>query len=1041
MKAIPLITFLLSCFPLISHAQQEKWDITQSHAPEKQVLDVTLSEGTWLSVDVSPDGQKIAFDLLGHIYEMPIQGGEARALTSGRSWNVFPRYSPDGKKIAFSSDRSGSWDIWVLDPSQDSLTNVSKMDLPVVQPNWTPDGRGVFGSALDMAAKSTAYRFNFFSDKQQIVSTSTFSPVSHFQQHDQLGVIFYEHLDQQLFQSGARIKTYDLKTGEIKVYLERPGGAFNPTLSPDGRYLAYGHRSADGTEMILHDLSSREEKTLVTGLDRDHQDYRPYYHGVQANFAWHPNGQEVFYSKGGKLMAVAIAGGQEREIPFTAKVHRELDKTIRFPVPVPDGNQTTLSHRWAHRTPEGILFESLGDLYLKNGEQTRQLTNTPEHETSPVFNPADRSIYFATWSDAELGSIYRQSLDGGARVKLSSRPAQYGGLALSPDGKKVAYFRSKGDLLNQKLLEEQELFELVLWENGQERKITDVSGSPNFSSRLPLTATFSPDGEHLYYTEFLEDKLTLTLIRLDGMDKQALYEFPHGVYAGVSPDGQWITYREYHRSFLTPLEFMGKKVVISAFDNKGYSARLDTLDGPYMSFPGDGLVGWARAGAYYEKSIQEVLDGKAAPQKTLLSFTYPVAVPEGLIALTNAKVITMNERKEILPRATILIEGNRIRAIGANVKIPIGAKVYDLKGHTIMPGMVDAHAHYGSMVSQFNVIEQRVPGLEAALAHGVTTMYELYGTAEKDAWIMDMLRAGKMAGPRLFTVASPVFGLREFRPKLYRPITSLTDAREVVRYNKEVGATSLKDYAQFKRLERHLLATAAREMGMNVVCETAGNSLMNWTQIVDGMSGLEHSMGLTPLYRDIVEFFKASDIGVTPTLLVVYNGPVGQTFFNQTERVWENEKLLNFATRERLLTYRRTSFIWPEDYYATEMAREMKKLFDQGVLINMGGHGQMLGLDAHWELELLVQGGFSPLEAIQCATINGARYHGLDKDLGSLEAGKLADLVILEKDPSTDIRNTRSIRYVMLNGVLYDGQHAGRVYPGPEEIGKMYFQR
>jgi hypothetical protein len=262
-----------------------------------------------------------------------------------------------------------------------------------------------------------------------------------------------------------------------------------------------------------------------------------------------------------------------------------------------------------------------------------------------------------------------------------------------------------------------------------------------------------------------------------------------------------------------------------------------------------------------------------------------------------------------------------------------------------------------------------------------------------------------------------------------------------VKYNKAVGADALKDYVNFKRSERHMLATAAREHGINVVCETAGNSIMNWTQIVDGMTGLEHSMGITPLYQDIIELFKASDIGVTPTLLVVYNGPAGQAIFNQSERVWEDPKLLQFATEEQLLTYRRTSFFWPEDYYAPEMASEMKKLFDEGVLINMGAHGQMLGLDAHWEMELFVKGGFSPLEAIQTATINSAKYHGLDHELGSLETGKLADLVIMEQDPSLDIRNARSIRYVMKNGVMYSGEDASRVYPDPKPAPKMYFMR
>jgi len=1039
-RLFPLFYFSLLFSSMLM--AQDKWDITESRAPATSTLETTLNEGTWISVDVSPDGQTLLFDLLGHIYELPIEGGTARALTEGRSWNVFPRYSPDGAHIAFTSDRSGSWDTWLLHPETDSLRNLIQMKQPVVQPSWSADGQSVYGTTIEQSAKNIAYRFNLYGGKQKIDESNVFQSLNHFVEHPGKGLVFFEHNDQNLFQSGARIKTYDLESGDIDVYLQRPGGAFNPSISPDGRYLAYGHRSEEGTEMILHDLDTKEEKVLVTGLDRDHQDYKPYYHGVQHNFSWRPNSEEVFYSKNGKITAVNIDSGEERNIPFTATVRRELDQTMRFPVPAPQGELQTLSHRWAHRTTEGILFESMGDIYLKSGDERRQLTDTDAHETSPVYSSANNMLYYAAWTDADLGAVYRQTLNGNNREKLTAIPSQYGGLAVSSEGDQLAYFRGKGDLALQNTVEGQDEFELIVLRDGQEHKVTDVSGTGNFSSRMPLTATFSPDGEYLYYTEFINDKLTLQKIRTAGYDKKALYEFPHGVYAKISDDLKWITYREYHRSFLTPMDFMGKTITVSAFDGQGVSERLDTLDGVYMSFPDDEHIGWLRAGQYCEKAITDIMQKReAAPETTELSFAFEAARPTSTIALTNVKILTMNESNDILDRATILIENNRIAAIGRRVDIPDGAREYDLRGHVVMPGMVDAHAHYGTLLSQFNVIEQRLPGLESALAYGVTTMYELYGTAEKDAWVMDMLRAGKIDGPRLFTVASPVFGMRFFRPKLYRPIQSIADAREVVRYNKAMGATSLKDYAQFKRSERHLLATAAREMEINVVCETAGNSLMNWTQIVDGMTGLEHTMGITPLYKDIIDLFKATEIGVTPTLLVVYNGPSGQSYFNQRERVWEDEKLLNFTTKENLLTFRRTSFFWPEDHYAPEMAAAMKKLFDAGVLINMGGHGQMFGLDAHWELELFVQGGFSPLEAIQCATINSAKYHGLGEELGSVEVGKLADLVVLEADPTENIRNTRSIKYVMKNGVLYDGFNAARIYPEPKEKGKIYFKR
>ncbi len=200
-------------------------------------------------------------------------------------------------------------------------------------------------------------------------------------------------------------------------------------------------------------------------------------------------------------------------------------------------------------------------------------------------------------------------------------------------------------------------------------------------------------------------------------------------------------------------------------------------------------------------------------------------------------------------------------------------------------------------------------------------------------------------------------------------------------------------------------------------------------------------MGLTPLYQDIIELFKDSGTGVTPTLLVVYNGPAGQVAFDQTSRVWEDPKLLNFARSDELRRFRRVTHYWDDDLYAPEMAGEMKKLFDAGVLVNAGGHGQMLGLDMHWEMELFVQGGFTPLDAIQVATINGATYHGLGDNLGSIEVGKLADLIIMSANPLTDIRNTRKIVYVMKNGVLYSGDDAARVYPDPAPAGRMYFMR
>ncbi|WP_419948296.1 amidohydrolase family protein [Candidatus Palauibacter sp.] len=1005
-NAPTLLLALILVTPYRAQAQDRvDWNIEESRAPSTTSLRFTATEGTWISLDISPDGSRMAFDLLGHIYEMPIEGGDAVALTSGRSWNGFPRYSPDGARIAFTSDRGGSEDVWILHRGTDSLENVTEMALPVVQGSWSADGRAVYASAIEQDASTTAYRFNLFGARQELTSGTTFQPITHFGEHPERGVLFFEHRDRQIPASGARIKTYDLETAEIRVYRERPGGAFNPALSPDGRFLAYGHREDQETILVLHDLETRSERILVRGLDRDHQESNPYYYGTAANMDWHPDGTRLYLTRGGGILEVNVASGETREVPFRAPVDREIDETIRFPFEFPEGETRAWSYRFAQRTPAGIVFEALGDIWLAEGGEVRNLTQSAAHETSPAVDAEGGWLYYATWTDEDLGAIHRRPLAGGAATSVSSRPSQY--MAVTPGpGSTLAFIRGAGGLINGTLLEEEAEFELIVVEDGVERRVTGVAGTSNAQGRGPHTVRFDETGEWIYYTEFLSgaeaaflepssDALVLRRIRPDGTGKTTLYGFPHGERAIVSPDGRWIAFREYHRSFVTPFEWIGRPVAISAYDGLGFTKRIDPSDGAGLAWSDTETVSWPRGGSLHEKKLDHILAGTVGTETTDLTIRYDVALPTTTVALTNARVLTMDEERSVLEDATILVRGHRIAEVGLDVVVPPEARVFDLAGHTVIPGLVDAHAHAVGQLAATHLVEQRLSGITAALAHGVTTLYELYGSEEKEPWVRDMIWSGRMEGPRMLSVGAPMYGIREYRPRTYRPVDGYADADEHARYSRDQGITALKDYIIVTRSDRHQLITAAREQGLNVLSETAAIPEMNFTQIIDGVTGLEHSMGLTPLYRDVVELFRASDTGVSPTLLVVYNGPQGQAFFDQSQRYWEDAKLLRFETAERLRRFRRVTHYWEDDLYAPEMVAAMKRLFDAGVLVNSGGHGQMLGRDMHWEMELFVQGGFSPMDALQTATRNAAVYHGLGADLGSIEPGKLADLVVL----------------------------------------------
>jgi len=1075
-----LLVLLLSVvpslwFPVPGASQETSWSVETSTGPTRS-LSFEATEGTWISVDVSPDGERIAFDLLGTIYEMSVAGGDATALTSGRSWNLSPRYSPDGGHIAFSSDRSGSHQIWILDRQSGQVRSVSGwVGANVHRPSWSKDGRRVYASASGDGVPNQLVAFGLDGGQQTLVvgrgGVNGAAPLSN-------GKMFlYEHQTQATYPfgfnpyvippGGPRIETFDETAGTSRVLIERPGGAFQPTLSPSGTRLAYVHRSMEGTVLLIMDLETREERVLLAGLDRDRQDSGSGY-GPYPNLAWHPDGRRIVLGYQGGIHSVDVESGESRPIEFRAPVRREMSETIRFATTLPEDRAQTRNHRWAHRTPQGIVFETLGDLWLHGDDGPRRLTDSEALETSPVIDPGTGTVYYASWTDRELGAVYRLPPGGTAR-SLTNIASQYGSLTLSPGGESLAYVRGTGGLHRGTWLSNQADFELLVWDaEGGERWVTGIEGQPleyaNIAGKIPPAVRFDPRGESLYFTEFGADGLVLKRIRLDGSGETVLYQFPHAVDAVLSPDLEWIAIREYHRSYITPFQPAGAPITLAPYDGTGFSIRVDAEDGGYLNWSDDGqTLEWTRGSGFYEKTVKAILaeargegGGEAGANeswatgripgstanRTELAIEFEVDKPDGIVALTGVRVVTMNADRDVLENATVLIEGQRIAAIGPDVEIPADAEVFDLSGNTIIPGLVDAHAHPHIEHSSLHVIEQAPTYLSGALAYGVTTMVEVYGNEYRDGWLSDMLRAGKMVGPRFLTTGSVIFGRRRGgRLRMFRPIETLDDAREQVRWNRDFGAIAVKDYAQSTRKRRHLVATAARELGLNVLSESSADPQMNLTQIMDGVTGIEHSMGLTPMYDDVVKFWGGTSAGMTPTLLVVYNGPMGEGWYHQGSKLWEDPKLTNFVDPISLMRVRRSTHLWPEDMYAWEMAAEVRELYEAGTSLQVGAHGQMSGLGTHWELELLSKGGFSPAQILEIATIKGAAQHGLDAQIGSLEPGKLADLVVLTANPLDDIRNASSIKYVMKGGNLYDGRDAARVWPNPRPAHRPYFRR
>jgi imidazolonepropionase-like amidohydrolase/Tol biopolymer transport system component len=1014
------------------------WDVNAPPGAHVRLVPMNVEEGTWMNVDVSPDGQRIAFDLLGDIYTMPIAGGAPTRITSGLAFDMQPRFSPDGRLIAFTSDRGGGDNIWVMNADGTAARAITRETFRLLNaPTWSRDGQYIAARKHFTTQRSLGtgeiwlYHVSGVGDGVPLVER----PNPQFQK--ELGEPAYSADGRSIFfsrnttpgntfeyaQDSNRevfaIERFDIATGERVKVAGGPGGAVRPTPSPDGRTLAYVHRTGGHSHLFVRDLQSGETRQVYADLDQDLQETWAV-HGVYPNMGWTPDSQAIIFWAGGRIRRVNRDGSGAAEIPFRISDTRAVIDPPRPQIEVAPASVTTRMPRFASVSPDGgrVVFESLGRLYIKDAAGTaapRPLTaQDGDFQLFPTWSRDGSRIAFVSWNDQRLGEIRTVSPDGSNLRIVTQAPGHYRRPRFSPDGATIVYEAGGSQGLTSNRWADANGVYRVASAGGPSTRILADGGNPQFGA----------DGDRVFVEVSEQQKQKLISVDLNGGNRRDHAQGEMVTQYELSPDGRTLAFRENYNLFVTPFFGAARLLEIGARASQLPVTRVTTNGGNYPNWAGNRLA-WSLGPTLYGANSSDMLrdtpGGTAYSPPTAgtsLSITVPADAPTGQVALVGARIVTMaNAEGGIIDDGVILIDGNRIRAVGrrGEVAIPAGARQVDVSGKTIIPGLIDGHAH-GSQ-GEDDLIPQQNWSAMSHLAMGVTTVHDPSSTASEIFPAGEMQRAGIIIAPRTFSSGEIVYGARS--PSRYALVDSYADALAHVRRLRLEGAHSIKNYNQPRRNQRQQVVAAARAENILVVPEGGSLFQMDITLIQDGNSTLEHNLPQQRFYEDVVSLFAQTQVGYSPTLVVTYGGLAADPYWSQATPVW-NHPLLTRHTPPAELAARVRATTAPADQFVDQYsAREAHRLYQRGVLVGIGGHGQQPGMAEHWELWSHVRGGASPVEALRHGTVDTARMYGFT-DLGTLEPGKLADLVILNADPTQDIRNSDHIAQVMLNGRLYD---------------------
>lgn len=1034
-------------------------------------LEFDEHEGTWVSLDISPDGRTIVFELLGDLYTMSSEGGDAHCIVCGMPFDSQPAFSPDGSTIAFVSDRSGNENLWIAHADGTEPKQLSKLDdnSVFISPAWSADGKSIYISrfkpdinAFELFRYSldgrAAEQITHAKATQSTPKPYRISALGAVASPDGRSLYYASKMglgfdDDNIFPLWHIVRR-NLATGDEETVITAEGSAFRPQISPDGRLLVYGTRFKGKTGLRVRNLEDDSDAWLVYPVQRDDQEASAS-RDLLPRYAFTPDSKAILVNYGGLIHRVEIATRAVSTIPFHVHVDLPMGPYLRQTIHEDTGPVHARIIQTPSQSPDGtrLVFSALAHIYTMSMTDCtpHRLTTSTLPEFDPAWSPDGHSLVYITWTAAG-GDVWSMNADGsGAPTRLTARTDFYRNPVFTPDGRNVMALRSSNYEHLHRYMEfspfESDAIEISA--SGGAAKVI----SSGVLGNIPQFTT-EPGYVYLNFSDGLYK------VPLNGSAKQRVlnvtgptWYFVDGTAPAdaikISPDGRWALAQITEQLYLLQIPQGGKEFSIELAKPSPLETRLSSVGADFFGWADNGkTITWSVGSTFFRQPLASVATGAVEPpvepddqRKNVEAINVDVKVPRdtphGAIVLRGATAITMRG-DEVIPDADIVIVDNRIAAIGprGTAHIPSGAIVRDVAGKYVLPGFTDVHLHLADV--RRGELSLADPGFLSTLAYGVTTVLDPSPLSIDMLAYQDLLDAGMMTGPHVFSTGPAVFS--------FNHIESEKQALNVVsRYAKFYRIRNLKEYRTGNREQREWLLQATQALGMQSTTEGALDMKLDMTQIQDGYPGNEHAYSTAPIADDIVQLFARSGVSYTPTLQISNGGLAAQEYYytrqSPPDAIWNDPKLRHFMPGF-FIDHKTERILWalPSEYAFPLVAEGAAKIQRAGGLVAVGSHGEIPGLGFHLEMQALAAGGMTPMEVLHAATIGGSKTIGRDSEFGSLEPGKFADLLILDKNPLTYIMNTLSIEDVMKNGRLYDANTLDEIWPRQQKLPPLWFQ-